>query len=333
MQTIPINKIFDLDGLNKSVSEYEAPQLPVVAPAQEAQVPATTPHKKRGRPRKNPLPEDQTQITVATPMPGEVVVMNNNENSYVPICQTNDPYQDSYGEAKALIRGTIAQIDQLSGEVKQELDTVRSAKTLKGKYTYISELCETAGSLISTKLSAIKEINSITSKCHDLEMKRFTVMKDQAKAADDDRYMADMYAAYINTPISAGANPFMSQTSQNTIGNPQVMGGGVQINANGDITNAGGYDQFIQNLSPEQNRMMMEGNPNIETVVVYDQATGNKMFDVVDMSTGMSVPNYPRPNPEMLADTNINFATGIASNSNLGQTWKVMVLGDPISNF
>ena len=329
MQDIPITSVFNVDRLNSSVEDYVPQQLPVTT---SDNTPPAAPAKKRGRPRKNPAPENNTQITVANPMPGEIVVMENT-NDYVPLCQTNDPYRDSYGEATALIRGTIAQIDQLSGEVKQELDTVRSAKTLKGKYIYISELCETAGSLISTKLSAIKEINSITSKCHDLEMKRFTAMKDQAKAADDDRYMADMYTAYINTPISSGMNPFLSQSSQNSIGNPQLMMNGIQVNSNGDITSAGGYDHFMQNLSPEQNRMMMEGNPNIETVVVYDQATGNKMFDVVDISTGLSVPNYPRPNSEMLADTNINFATGIASNSNLGQTWKVMVLGDPISNF
>ena len=86
-------------------------------------------------------------------------------------------------------------------------------------------------------------------------------------------------------------------------------------------------------MTPEQNRMLIGDNPNIETVVVYDPNTGDKSFDVIDTSTGIPVPNYPRPDPILLDDTIIDFQSGIASNSNLGQNWKVVVLGDVINNF
>ncbi len=81
-------------------------------------------------------------------------------------------------------------------------------------------------------------------------------------------------------------------------------------------------------MTPEQNRMLMDGNPNIETVVVYDPSTGSKAFDVIDTSTGSPVANYPRPDPIMLDDTTIDFASGIASNTNIGQNWKVVTLGN-----
>ena len=72
---------------------------------------------------------------------------------------------------------------------------------------------------------------------------------------------------------------------------------------------------------------------NIETVVVYDPNTGDKAFEVIDTTTGLSVPNYPRPNNNLLDDTSIDISTGIASNSNIGQNWKVVVLKDALNNF
>ena len=88
-------------------------------------------------------------------------------------------------------------------------------------------------------------------------------------------------------------------------------------------------------LFRSQNRMLLDGNPNIETVVVYDPNTGGKSFDVIDTSTGTPVGHYPRPSETLLDDTIIDFATGTASNTNIGQNWKVVVLNneDPINNF
>jgi hypothetical protein len=93
------------------------------------------------------------------------------------------------------------------------------------------------------------------------------------------------------------------------------------------------FNNFMNNLTPEQNRMILGDNPNIETVVVYDPNTGDKMFDVIDTSTGIPVPNYPRPDRGLLDDTSIDFGTGIASNTNIGQSWKVVVIGDQINRF
>ena len=68
-------------------------------------------------------------------------------------------------------------------------------------------------------------------------------------------------------------------------------------------------------------------------VVVYDPNTGAKSFYVIDITTGIPVQNYPRPDAMLLDDTTIDFSSGIASNTNLGQNWKVVTLGDPISNY
>ena len=73
--------------------------------------------------------------------------------------------------------------------------------------------------------------------------------------------------------------------------------------------------------------MVLEGNPNIKAVVVYNQSTGSKRFDVVDVSTGVSVPNVPRPAPFLLDDAKPDFRNGIALNSNANMSWPLVIEG------
>lgn len=147
---------------------------------------------------------------------------------------------------------------------------------------------------------------------------------------DDDKYITDLYNAYINTPVGGAPNPALQYTSANVAGNINALMNGVNtVNVNEEQN----FQNYMNNLSPEQNRMILGDNPNIETVVVYDPNTGEKAFEVIDTNTGLSVPNYPRPNSTLLDDTSIDVSTGIASNTNIGQNWKVVVLGDTLNKF
>lgn len=291
-------------------------------------VPAEAPKKKRGRPKKNA--EEDASLT------GEIMATSvaTNQNN-LPLCQTNEPYSDTYTETMNLLRGSVAQIDNLNFAVTGEIDTIRKSKTMKGKYTYLSNLCAASSSLISSKIGAIREMNGIISKCHDLEQKRFKenqALNLQNKESDD-KYIADLYNAYINTPVNANSNPLLAVNAGNTINNIPMMMGGIPVGMDPGMTEEQGYQNYLNNVTPEQNRMLLDGNPNIETVVVYDPNTGDKMFDVIDITTGIPVSNYPRPDRLLLDDTTIDFASGIASNSNIGQNWKVVVIGDVLNQF
>ena len=279
------------------------------------------PKRKRGRPKKN---EQQNNAV-------EILPNNNQQSSNtVSLCQTSEPYIDTFSETNDMLKYSIMQLDVLTNDVKNELDNIRNSKTLKGKYKYISELCSTASSLVSSKISAIKEINAVTNNCHKLELQRLKDVKNSvANQQDDDKYITDLYNAYINTPIG-GVNPALQYTSSNVAGNMPVLLGGLNTTQTNEEQN---FQNFMNNLTPEQNRMIIGDNPNIETVVVYDPNTGDKAFEVIDTNTGLSVPNYPRPNNNLLDDTSIDISTGIASNSNIGQNWKVVVLKDILNNF
>lgn len=292
--------------------------------------------KKRGRPPKKKPEEQQTASAVALPVPQTVSVPVENPKGqpYTPLCTSNEPYEMTYAEGVGMIRGTIQQMDVMAIELMKEFESIRSNKQMKGRYTYISNLGESICGVLGNKLTAIKELNAVTTKSHELEMKRYQATKELQMAEDDDRSMAAMYNAYINTPINTGnLPPFLQQTSQNTIANPGMMGAGTVITPSGDIVDAG-YGNYMQTISPEQNRMILEHNPNIKEVVVLDDSTGAASFDVIDTTTGQSVPNYPRPNQELIAETIIDRSTGRATNSNLGKSWDVVTINSgAISKF
>ena len=287
--------------------------------------PEEPPKKKRGRPRKDQTQETEKAENLTVVSRGTTSVNNN-----LPLCQTNEPYEDTYDETNNMLKVSIAQLDTLACDVKSEIDSIRGSKTLKGKYKYISDLCSTASNIVSSKISAIKEMNSVKTKCHELEMRRVKDIKSaMANQQDDDKYIADLYHAYVNTPI--GQKPLPMQYTSGTIaGNiPAFMGGISTAQENNEDAN---FQKFMNNLTPEQNRMIIGDNPNVETIIILNPETGERQWDVIDSSTGLSIPNMPRPDKLLLDEANIDTTTGIATNSNIGQSWKVRIL-DSINHF
>ena len=260
--------------------------------------------KKASKPKVTVNGELITDTQLANPIPGAKVA--------------EVDYASSYAETNNLIRGAIMQADELSSEIKQDIDSVRASKTLKNKYTYLTNLTASAGSLLSTKIAAIKELNSTITQAHNLELNRMKAMKLDEKAENDDMRMMDIYSAFVNTPIGAYTPPAPNiQDLTLGINNPTGNVSGVEMVVNSQ-----------QNpLTPEQNRMRMESNPNIQTVVRYDQTTGQRAFDVIDKMTGTSIPNYPRPDNFLLEDTTIDVHTGIARNRNVNAVWPLVVNG------
>lgn len=229
-------------------------------------------------------------------------------------------YARSYSETNNLIRGAIAQSDELASEIKQDIDSVRSSKTIKNKYTYITNLTASASALLSTKINAIKELNSTITQAHNLELNRMKTMKLNEKDENDDAKMMDIYSAFVNTPVGVYTPP-----------TPSIQD--ITLGVNSQNSNVAGVEMVNLNaqqgvpLTPEQNRMRMETNPNIQTVVRYDQSTGMRAFDVIDKSTGASIPNYPRPDEFLLEDTTIDVQSGIARNRNVNMVWPLYVDG------
>jgi hypothetical protein len=269
----------------------------------------------KGKKKKNSvtvIPEEQLGINgMVNPVPGS------------DIAETN--YHSSFSETNNLLRGAIAQADEMSAAIKGDIDEIRASKTIKGKYTYLTNLTASASSLLTTKISAIKELNSTISQAHKLNLDRFKTLKLDKSEANDDMKMMDIYSAFVNTPIGVYTPPAPSiQDITLGVNNPTAGVAGVEmVPTNGTP---------ISSLTPEQTRMRMESNPNVQVVVRYNQATGQRAFDVIDTSTGVSIPNYPRPDAFLLEDTTIDIHTQIARNRNINQVWPLILDGNNIMN-
>ena len=110
-----------------------------------------------------------------------------------------------------------------------------------------------------------------------------------------------------------------------TLSSPNIMGN--------DIGSADTqYNNYLQNITPAQNMMFLENNPNIQQVVVYNQETGARYFDVIDMSTGQSVPNAEKHDAMFMEDVTIDQKNRVARNINLGETYPLVIVGEPILN-
>ena len=263
----------------------------------KADVEASEAANKRGRPRKSPEPVNMTKAK-----------------------KTSGEFADRYTKTNALLDQTIYEIDDLNSSLKKELKTITQSKTLKKKYDYLSDLASASGSLLGTKVTAIRELNKSISDSINLEIKMLKENKE-AEETDDKRIM-DMYNAFINTPIGSYAPPAAPSAVDMVMSN---TGTTITPTVNGEFqTDDLGYNQYMNNLSPEQRKIQLEGQ-NIKLCVVFDPDTGNRYFDNINMDTNESVPGLPLPEAHFLDDLNINMNTGVARNTNLNLTYPVVL--------
>lgn len=237
---------------------------------------------------------------------------------------TDVPYATTYDETNNMIRGTIMQIDILNGEIKEDINKIRSSSTMKSKYTYLTNLTSASSSLLATKLNAIRELNNSITQAHNLELKRAKDLKQfELDKQNDDSRMMDLYSAFINAPMGMYDNKLNMPTISDMMVGPNDPNSGVRA-----ISMTGNPDMNQPVLTPEQMRLRMEGNSNIEEIVVYDPSTGRKWFDVIDKTTGQSIPNYPRSDAFLLDDVSIESRAGIAKNRNLDRVWPLRIVGN-----
>ena len=244
----------------------------------------------------------------------------------------NTPTEYTYMETTSMLRETLAQIDSLNTELMQEFTNVRHSRTMKNKYQTLIGLSENVGSLLNNKISAIREINSSISKANEMDYKKEKDLRAANASMNDDKYIADLYKSFIQNPMNLAPTPQMPKVD------PAIFGSGVvradlhsgDYNSNNQVDAS--YLNYVSNLTPEQNLMRYEGNNNVKQVVVYDNATGNRFFQMMDMSTGQVIPNVPVYDDLIMKDTQINLATKTAKNININETFPVIVINEGVTS-
>ena len=246
--------------------------------------------KRKSRGSSLPVTKQDSAIVKAEPADGEVVDMS---TIY------------TYNETNGLLHETLGQIDSINRELVQEFNSVRHNRTLKNKYGVLNDLSANIGSLIANRISTIREINNCITKANDLDYKKFKDKEAAAASMNDDKYISDIYQAFIQNPQNSAPQYQMPMID------PAIMGSGiVRANMTPEMINNpsqpimdAGYLNYVANMSPEQNMMRYEGNPDIKQVVVYDAQTGAKFFQIMNIRTGEVIPNVPVYDQMFMEDT------------------------------
>lgn len=239
----------------------------------------------------------------------------------------------TYGETTALLHETLGQIDAINGELVQEFNAVRRNRTMKNKYNVLVGLSENIGSMIGNRLSTIKEINNCISKSNEMDYKKYKDRQALDATMNDDKYISDIYQAFLQNPQNQAPNYQLPAVD------PAAYGSGI-VRATltpSDVANPGqpvdtGYLNYLAGLTPEQNLMRYERDPDVKQVVVYDASTGNKFFQIMNTRTGEVIPNVPVYGDDIMQDTTLNTNTGIAKNINLNETFPIITINDNITS-
>lgn len=236
----------------------------------------------------------------------------------------NTVYADEYADTDTMTNTIIAQADAMIIDCMQDINYMKSQRSMKGKYHYINETRAAMNSALSTKLAAIKERNATKKTIIDNEYRRYKDMR-AADQTDDNKAVMDAYSAFISTPV--GAPTYMLPNTANlTSGGNGIVRADYppQIQAGVDA----GMANYMSHLTPEQNLMLNDNNPDIEEVIVYDQATGAKYFQWMNTKTGEAIPNMPITSNLVIGDYTIDPRTHLAKNTNLNSIKKVVVINN-----
>lgn len=239
----------------------------------------------------------------------------------------------TYGETNSLLHETLGQIDAVNAELVQEFNAVKQNRTMKNKYGVLNALAENIGSMVSNRISTIKEINNCITKANDLDYKKYKDVQAAQNAMNDDKYIADIYQAFLQNPQNQAPTYQMPALDQSIVGSSIVRANVPALAENGseNVMDAG-YLGYISSLTPEQNLMRYENDPNVKQVVVYDAMTGNKFFQMMNVSTGEVIPNVPVYDDLIMEDTTLDLKTGIAKNLNLRESFPIVQINNNVAS-
>lgn len=242
------------------------------------------------------------------------------------------PYEEKYKETTGMLKAAVSQLDMNLAEMQHDVNQIRASKTLKRKYDYLSAMQGTIGQFINTKVSALREINSTISKCNDLELRRRKELNLAENDKDSDRAIMDMYNAFISMPsggMSGGA-----PVSQNPLGPTvsQITMGGVAAPITADVNEDIGMKNYIDNMNPAQRLCLYENDPNVQQVIIFDNATGAKRFEVMNLATKEIIPNVDKRDMMFMDDVVLDLQAGVGRNINLNETYPIIEVGERMSD-
>lgn len=245
------------------------------------------------------------------------------EKEELSMLHSNEPYSKKYEETTEALKAAIVQLDMGLNDMQTDIQQIRSSRTLKRKYDYLSMMQGNMGQFINNKISALREINNSITRCNDFELKRMKELKLTENAKDDDKAIMDMYNAFVSMPVSSGVQlgPPVQDISK--------MGRSINTST-GPNGSDPGFANYMSNMSPSEILMMYENDPDVQQVVMYDETTGAKWFEVMNTRTGEVIKNADKHGSIIMDDTVLDLNNNIAKNINIGESYPIVRVGKSV---
>ena len=284
--------------------DEQRPARPTDLIIEDDGTPVEAPKRKRGRPRK-------TETALITDKAPEVV---------------DTPTIQTYYENTMALQGVVVQVDSLMEGVASVTGTGLIKESIR--VTLSQEKIDA----INAKITAIKEINNSISKSNEMDYKREKDAKAIQGSQNDDKYIMDMYNAFIQNPIGAKSPLGPTAIDAALIGNPSIVRAEINPQSQQGFSPDTGYLSYVTNMTPEQRMMALEDNPDIKQVVVYDAATNNKTFQVMNMATGQVVTGVPVRDQMFMEGVTIDLKNKVAKNIDLNEIYPLVIINENIVN-
>lgn len=323
-----------IEFIEEPEKSYGFSESSVVIPESKTALVPVDPPKKRGPGR--PPKSSYNNANIYTDSDG-IIKANKSQSPEVQ-------YEKGYSTNSKLLYGAIAQSDNIYQNIETELVDLRThpAKGGKIRHQIMSEYMNTQVGLLNTKITAIRELDNIRHKINDLILKKMQIDKDSIDE-NSDKTVMDAYYALVNasnyglpqfnSPLSAASINTGIGLDGQRLQTTSIIPSSEIIPANEDPNTIDqSFEQYKANLTPVQRKMILDNDPNIKTVVVYDQSSGRKYFDVINVQTGQSVPGVSRPGEFLLDNMRIDARNGIAVNSNINQSFPLVIIGNRVAD-
>lgn len=232
-----------------------------------------------------------------------------------------------FTEAIDDLHGIAQMSDVLLSDVKTEINRLMSSN-YKNKHNALPGYFDSASKFLQVKRSAINDVASIIKTSNDMDYKLAKDLKEN-EVKSDDQYLMELYKSMLTVPMSN--NPIQGNIeSVQRAPMPTINNNGAGVNIYGNSN----YQEISANAQSREAfiNTMYAINPNYKDVVVYNASDNSKRFAVLNTATGQLDPNAPAKNQIFMADTMIDLKSNTARNNNLGETYPVIVIDDPIAS-
>lgn len=243
------------------------------------------------------------------------------KNEQKKMSTDKDIYVERFGGSLELLKDLLTQVNGTLDESKEYLDQLKNNPQRRGATMAISNQSGTVGSLLSTKLSVIKEISSVNKSISELEIKKqdrdlkIQALEKDANPESNEHLIDDIIERMMDTNVDITESVDAEHSKRK--GKKKEMTEEYLDEMVSDLIE---NDEDFLN---ENQKAIRYENMGVEFVVVSKLNTHHWHLMAID-NEGDELVDYPVPDKKVISPMSIDYEMLTAEDS-LGKTYRVFL--------